>query len=418
MENQKERIMELMRKGIITESEAIELLEKAGLAAESYDETAGQTDTGDKQNWSGQADKDGYQTNSSEPLKQFVNQAGTLMKQMFQTAKKSVDNNVDFSNGFPSLKHLKKSEFKAFEGEIKDLTFNATSGDVTVLTKDIEKTIVEVTYKVYGGVTEAELEAFLRNNVIIELEQGELIVKAKSKRIVLDMTITLATSQLEDASFDLVNGTLNIENLQAETLTVKKVNGDLTVMGGAFETVAVKAVNGDLRVAADFETADMTNVNGEVVVTTTAINAENLKVKNVNGDVKISVPDNIGLVGYVKTTFGKYKTRIALDNPLEITKNGAALVRTATNSLTLDIATNTGNIWLKDGQPAYPTTPNPPEQAGEPAQSEQVVETPEVSEAALERQNESDIKLDIEKESQLESDIKREIESEVGQDGE
>ncbi len=41
MNNQKERIMDLMRKGIITESEAIELLEKAGLNQEtvSGDET-------------------------------------------------------------------------------------------------------------------------------------------------------------------------------------------------------------------------------------------------------------------------------------------------------------------------------------------------------------------------------------------
>ena len=80
-------------------------------------------------------------------------------------------------------------------------------------------------------------------------------------------------------------------------------------------------------------------------------------MKNVNGDVKISVPENIGVVGYVKTIFGKYKTRIALDNPLEITKNGAALIRTATNSLTLDIATNTGSIWLKDGEPARADSP-------------------------------------------------------------
>ena len=87
-----------------------------------------------------------------------------------------------------------------------------------------------------------------------------------------------------------------------------------------------------------------------MIITESAIDGESLKVKNVNGDIKISVPKNIGLVGYVKTTFGKYKTRVELDSPLEITKNGAALVRTAVNSLTLDIATNTGSIWLKDGE--------------------------------------------------------------------
>jgi DUF4097 and DUF4098 domain-containing protein YvlB len=346
-----------MRKGIITESEAIELLEKAGLSNEGYDDATYQEDTEGKQHGSGQTDKDGYQTNSSEAFKQFVNQAGSLMKTVFQSAKQSVDNNVDFSNGFPSLKHLTKSDFKAFEGEVKDLTVTATSGDVAVITKDVEKTIVEVTYKVYGGVAEETLDDFLRENVIITLENGELLVNVKSKRIVIDMTITLAAKRLEDVTFDIVNGIVKLDNLSSDDLKVKKVNGDFVVTGGAFGKVAIKSVNGEIRVATDFATADIANVNGEIVVTATAIDAENLKVKNVNGDVKISVPDNIGLVGYVKTTFGKYKTRIALDSPLEITKNGAALIRTATNSLTLDIATNTGSVWLKDGNPAYPAAP-------------------------------------------------------------
>lgn len=73
MNNQKERIMDLMRKGIITESEAIELLEKAGL----NQETVSGDETGQK------TDKDGYQTESSEAVKQFVNQAGSLVKSLF-----------------------------------------------------------------------------------------------------------------------------------------------------------------------------------------------------------------------------------------------------------------------------------------------------------------------------------------------
>ena len=370
MNNQKERIMDLMRKGIITESEAIELLEKAGL----------DNDTNAEETTTQQTDKDGYQTDSSEAVKQFVNQAGSLVKSLFQSAKKSVDNNVDFSNGFPSLKYVTKSDFKAFDGEIKDITVSATSGDVTVLTKDIEKTIVETTYKVYGGVTEEAMDEFIRDNVVIELDQGELVINVKSKRIVVEMTITLAASQIEDAKFDVVNGIVNIEGLTADDLNVKKVNGDLIVKDGLFKSVVVKAVNGEVRVASDFETADISNVNGEVVVTATAINAENLKVKNVNGDVKISVPENIGVVGYVKTTFGKYKTRIALDNPLEITKNGAALIRTATNSLTLDIATNTGSIWLKDGEPARADSPTAQTATAESAET---TDQPEVDEAPV-----------------------------------
>lgn len=380
MNNQKERIMDLMRKGIITESEAIELLEKAGLDKDTT------TDNGKI------VDKDGYQTDSSEAVKQFVNQAGALVKSLFQTAKKSVDNNVDFTGGFPSLKYVSKSDYQAFEGNITDLKVTATSGDVTVTTKDIEKTIVEVTYKVYGGVTEDNLSEFIQDNVVLALEDGELVLDVKSKRIVADITITLATSQIKQAKFDIVNGVVVLKDLVSEHLEVKKTNGDLKVLSGSFETILVKAVNGEIRLVTDFEKADISSVNGEILVTATAMAAENLKVKNVNGDIKISVPENIGVVGYVKTTFGTYKTRIALDNPLEITKNGAALIRTATNSLTLDVATNSGTIWLKDGDAA--PTPTSTTEKSETVQTvepvaEDVSVAPQANEA-LDHKNEEE----------------------------
>lgn len=380
MNNQKERIMDLMRKGIITESEAIELLEKAGLDKDTT------TDNGKT------VDKDGYQTDSSEAVKQFVNQAGALVKSLFQTAKKSVDNNVDFTGGFPSLKYVSKSDYQAFEGNITDLKVTATSGDVTVTTKDIEKTIVEVTYKVYGGVTEDNLSEFIQDNVVLALEDGELVLDVKSKRIVADITITLATSQIKQAKFDIVNGVVVLKDLVSDHLEVKKTNGDLKVLSGSFETILVKAVNGEIRLVTDFEKADISSVNGEILVTATAMAAENLKVKNVNGDIKISVPENIGVVGYVKTTFGTYKTRIALDNPLEITKNGAALIRTATNSLTLDVATNSGTIWLKDGDAA--PTPTSTTEKSETVQTvepvaEDVSVTPQANEA-LDHKNEEE----------------------------
>lgn len=353
MSNQKERILDLMRKGIITENEAIELLEKSGLSGDASQETFEDDETSQAR------DKDGYQTDSSEAFKQFMNQAGSFMKNMLHSAKKSVNDNVDFSNGFPSLKYLSKSDFKAFEGPISNLTVTATTGDVTVKTKDVKKTIVEVSYKVYGGISEALLDEFIQDNVSIELQQDELLVAVKSKRIVVDVTITLPLNSLKTAKLDVVNGTMILEELTADELNIKKVNGDLTIQRCHLGALYVKSVNGEVRVVANFETADITNVNGEILVTTTSLDGENLKVKNVNGDIKISVPENIGLVGYIKTTFGSYKTRVDLDTPLEITKNGAALVRKAVNSLTLDISTNTGSIWLKDGLAVEPQTATP-----------------------------------------------------------
>ena len=198
------------------------------------------------------------------------------------------------------------------------------------------------------------------------------------------MTVTLPLNPLKMAKLDVVNGTMVLEDLIADDLKIKKVNGDLTVQRCNLDAIKVKSVNGEVRVISNFETADITNVNGEILVTETSLDGENLKVKNVNGDIKISVPENIGLVGYIKTTFGSYKTRVNLDTPLEITKNGAALVRKAVNSLTLDISTNTGNIWLKDGiavepKQSAPVTDTVNTEKNESDQSENSVQTDDQS---------------------------------------
>ena len=205
-----------MRKGIITENEAIELFEKSGLSGDAGQETYEGDETSQAR------DKDGYQTDSSEAFKQFMNQAGSFMKNMLHSAKKSVNDNVDFSNGFPSLKYLSKSDFKAFEGPINNLTVTATTGDVTVKTKDVKKTIVEVSYKVYGGFSEALLDEFIQDNVSIELQQDELLVAVKSKRIVVDVTVTLPLNALKTAKLDVVNGTMTLEELTAQELNIKK----------------------------------------------------------------------------------------------------------------------------------------------------------------------------------------------------
>ena len=66
-----------------------------------------------------------------------------------------------------------------------------------------------------------------------------------------------------------------------------------------------------------------------------------------NGDIKVSVPESLGLVGHVRTIFGGYKTRLNLDSPFEAGRNGAAIVRQGAESLTLNLKQNQERFGLK-----------------------------------------------------------------------
>ena len=110
-----------------------------------------------------------------------------------------------------------------------------------------------------------------------------------------------------------------------------------------------------MRVTTDFENANLSLVNGNILVTEASSGARSLNAHNVNGDIKVSVPSSLGLVGHVRTIFGGYKTRLDLDNPFEAGRNGAAVVRSGENSLTFELETKSGTIWLKDAEKLFLT---------------------------------------------------------------
>lgn len=145
-----------------------------------------------------------------------------------------------------------------------------------------------------------------------------------------------------------LNGDIELKELTTDKLAISTKNGEVKVLEGSATDLTIEGINGNIRVTNAFENATLNLVNGNVLVTESANGARQLNVKNVNGDIKVSVPENLGLVGHVRTIFGGYKTRLNLDNPFEAGRNGAAVVRTGENSLTFELETKSGTIWLKD----------------------------------------------------------------------
>jgi DUF4097 and DUF4098 domain-containing protein YvlB len=379
----KERILTLLNNGIITQDEALELLEQLTPEEAAVVDQAPRVDpmvdpvvAQEAQDFQQEA-----QTSTQEPeFKEYSSDAlGSLFKSITEKTKvvydkvaKAIDDNVDFENGMPKLKFVTRDmhyEFDAFD----DLEIDSVSGDVTINVIDGDKAIVDADYKIYG-VSAEELDAYMAERVTAAVANNKLSLLSKGNRIAVDYTIQLPRKTYHNFLLNVTNGDIEMAGVEVGSLVANQVNGDLdteavivagvanitgkngdvSVKDGAMKDLSIKTVNGDTILSATYESAVLNAVNGDAKVTMMDLKPRNLKVDNVNGDIKVSMPQNLGLIGQVKTLFGTYKTRLHLPAPLEVTKSGAVVSRTGDEMLSIELNTKTGSIWLKDNSAVGP----------------------------------------------------------------
>lgn len=361
--NKKDRIMDLMRRGIISDDEAMELLKKAGLDGNVDDAVKS-----DKEKLT-YTDKDGYVNHDvdfADAMKTTFQGVADKLAQGFKALSKTVDDNVDFTNGFPKVKSTSKIIEKDLEGEFSKVDLDLKAGQVEVYPG--ENAHVKVEYKIYGAIDEENLDEFLAEKTVLKVADDVLeISTSDSLRISADVKLYLPEKEYDKFDFNLTHGDIKFDKISVKDLELHQINGDvdlnatkheklelttkngkIRVVDGFVKDLNLDSINGDIRLTSEFESANVTLVNGVILLTQTTTTAKNLNVRNVNGDIKVAVPEALGLVGRVKTVFGGYKTRLKLDNPFEAGRNGAAVVRNGNETLTFELETKSGTIWLKD----------------------------------------------------------------------
>jgi DUF4097 and DUF4098 domain-containing protein YvlB len=349
MADKKERIMDLMRTGVITNEEALELLEKmntsGSAASENMADTAQEAvkpDNGPK------LDSEGFENHrqdTSDSIKNTLNQAADKLSDLFKGLSKTVDENVDFSNGWPKVKTIEKTVEFDLTDPFDSVNLDVKSGKVTA--KPGDNAHIKVTYKIYGAVS--DVEQYMAENTKISTEDGVLEISAGG-RIAAYVELYLPSRSYADLTLKLLNGKILLDGVEASSLTASSKNGELSITGAKTDKLVLDLINGDIKFDGSFVDGQVLLTNGGIRLTQRDNRAKNLTAKSINGEVKLSVPESLALTGRVKTVFGNYKTRLRLEQPFESGKSGAAVVRSGEENLTFELETKSGTIWLKDGE--------------------------------------------------------------------
>ncbi|MDR0921994.1 MAG: daptomycin-sensing surface protein LiaX [Lactobacillales bacterium] len=336
--NEKDRILELVHKGIISTEEGIALLEKLGQKApeqaepkavpsdveklipelqttkeeveqseevsEESAEKVDEVETPEQEEANAKADKVEWEKQVNEALdqaKDALGQAGEQLKPVagrlgslfmgaFGTVRDTVKDNVDWKEINVKVPKMATTKFThAFEFPSSQATLlevENTNGNVTIKQWEEPGVKIIADVKIYGSIDGADpIEEFTKRS---EVDVNDEIIKfrASNKRVHANLTVLLPARHFDHASVKTVNGSITFDNLEVGDVYAKSTNGDIDFKVISASMLEVEGVNGDIKISkGDILDTLINTVNGDVSITAAP---QSVGVRLVNGDVKLT----------------------------------------------------------------------------------------------------------------------------------
>ena len=419
--NEKDRVLELVKKGIISTQEGIVLLEKmekkdapeevevasdsvahlipelnpelqedapaadevpleqvsldddSQADVEEEAQTEEQTSEFDKEqlkaalNQAGEALKD-----ASKQIKPYAANIGQILTDAFSSVKTSINDNVDWKNVHVKVPKLASTKFSTElefpENTATIIDIQSTNGAITLVNGSDDKVLIKAVGKIYGSI-DKEAEEVFKERSEFNVSDEKIEVKIPNKFIRADLTVELPSRLYDLVTIKSLNGKLEINGIEAgdiyasstngeidmhptkaSMLEVKGVNGNVQVRDAQLIDTLINTVNGEVVVTADSNAVSTSLVNGNMRLTLTNDTLTKLNLTNVNGNIKVALPKQLGIDGVVSTTFGKVNHRFDSVEVMNATKKGMDLHRAGEQVVNFDIRTTTGSVFLKDAQ--------------------------------------------------------------------
>ncbi|HBT72723.1 MAG TPA: hypothetical protein DEB37_10820 [Lysinibacillus sp.] len=339
MQNERQRILELVEKGTISAQEAITLLEAleqpgkstqnvmddVSKEAQSFS-TEKEESLFEEKSKDGDKKKDDFMKYFQDEMQDFrkdLTQIGSLFMDMMNTAVKKVKE-FDVASPFGDKIEFTHTEEVA-AANVDNVIVELPNGNFSL--EASEGDTVQVVCKVKAPLmneSEEETRNHFLEQFVVKEDERSLRILSQLKLVQVNVKVQVPKDKLEKLSVRLMNGSASLQDIEFEELKVKTLNGaikgtkfnfgkaEVDSSNGSIELTNVRGkdleaetLNGRVYLDGALDEVEAKSVNGHVVVTTCSKNSSKIKAQTVAGAVEIYVPRTISLSGKVVTNFGK-----------------------------------------------------------------------------------------------------------------
>lgn len=316
MQEERKKILNMVKEGKLTIEEALVLLDELG----KQSETAKKKEETLVNELSTVVDSEEAKQEKTTTNDKYQSTKDKIFDFIDTAFKKIKDFDLDFNFGKSvDITHI----FQQSDVYLKEVDIDLANGSVKLLPWDQKNVRVECEAKVYRVDTPDEARESFLKDVIFAIEGQKLRFISQQKWMKIDASVYLPQEAYDNVRVRLFNGSINSENLYTDKYRAKTANGKINMYGLTSRDVEVETANGKIDVQAgrieefDAETingaitlqgsikkADIQSFNGDIECTFVDDRCEFVEAKATTGAIKLYIPEGAVVSGEIKSNLG------------------------------------------------------------------------------------------------------------------
>ncbi|MBO0454207.1 daptomycin-sensing surface protein LiaX [Candidatus Enterococcus murrayae] len=308
----------------------------------------------------------------------WASRIGRVVNKAAGRVSDKVNNDFDWKNINQKFYGTAKTHFShqfTFEDiDAKTIDIKLAKGKIILKTwedETINDVKVEASAALLGQMDEPDpLDAFLERSRI-DVNNYQILFHVPNKRVDAKLTFYLPKRQYNNLSLRLLNGDLMIDELAAKNTAIQATNGTILIKEldasmlefegtnnqveireGQILDASIETVTGTIISRADVVRSEYSLINGDIKLTAKNDDLKKIEAQSVNGDVKVSLPQTVGIEGSAKTGIGTINYRFANCETVQERSGDTQKVlhfqRAAGEAAQIEVSSKAGNIFLKD----------------------------------------------------------------------
>lgn len=326
MSEERKRILEMVKNGELSVEEAeklISVLDKIQSEKQQKEQQVANSITADVDF---QSESQDQQENKQQSTKNTTESTKEKILNLVESAlNKLKDLDLDFHHSV-DVTHNTQQNFSDFTKVMIDIP----NGSVELVSWDVPDVRAEFNAKVFRTEDSTVGKEKLLENIDFDVRNGQLIVGCNDKIMKVSAKIYIPERLYEKVHVKLFNGSIKGDGLKADVLELKTANGKLDIVNcegtkaevetgnGAIsitdttiKDLEVESINGKINVDGSFVKLDVQSLGGTIFATVKNQDADTVRVESATGSVYLKVPNEIGVLGELKSNIGSVQVQLA-----------------------------------------------------------------------------------------------------------